>query len=181
MSLSSVAERYARAIYELGVESGDLKGLTEQIKRFTEAYTASDELRAVLDNPLVEPGQRDAILREIAARVSVGPLAQNALRLLASRHRLAALPFIARRLSTLADENAGVVRATVVSAISLPEDYYRQLEKQLEQGLGRTVILERQEDPSLLGGIVTRIGDNIIDGSIKGRLHELERRLLAPA
>jgi F-type H+-transporting ATPase subunit delta len=181
MSLSVVAGRYARAIYELGVESGDLKALTDQIGLFTEWYSSSDELRAVLDNPLVEPAQREAILTEVAARAAVGQITLNALRLLASRHRLAALPFIARRLNTLADERAGIVRATVTSAIPLPEDYYRELATRLEQALERKVVLERRQDPSLLGGIVTRIGDNIIDGSVIGRLHELERRLLAPA
>jgi F-type H+-transporting ATPase subunit delta len=173
----AVAERYARAIFDLGVEAGQLEALTGQIRNFSETYTASRELRSVLDNPLIELAKRQAILQEVAARVGLTGVGLNAVRFVAQRHRLSSLPGIARRLASLADEKAGVIRATVTSAGPLPESFYERLVKELEGATQRKVALDRKQDPSLIAGVVTRIGDNTIDGSVKGRLAEIERQL----
>jgi F-type H+-transporting ATPase subunit delta len=177
MSDGTVAERYARAIFELGVEAGQVVALSEQVRSFADTYASSRELQAVLDNPMVEAEKRGAILRDIASRVGLSGVGLNAIRLLAARSRLASLPEIARRLALLADEKAGVVRAVVTSAGPLPESFYERLMKELESATSRKVAIDRQQDPSLIAGIVTRIGDNTIDGSVKGRLLEIERQL----
>ena len=173
-----VAERYARAIFELGVESGQTGPLSEQIRSFANTYASSRELSSVLDNPLVDAAKREAVLQEVAARAGLNGVALNAVRLLAQRKRLGSLPEISRHLATLADEKAGVVRAVVTSATALPESFYERLGKELEAATQRKVAIDRKLDPSLIAGVVTRIGDNTIDGSVKGRLEELERQLL---
>lgn len=175
----AVAERYARAIFELGVESGQLEALTDQIRSFADTYGASRELQSVLDNPLVEPQKRAAILLDIAARLGLNGVGLNAIRFMAQRKRLGSLPEIAKRLASLADEKGGVVRATVTSAGPLPESFYERLVRELESATQRKVALDRKQDPSLIAGVVTRIGDNTIDGSVKGRLAEIERQLNA--
>jgi F-type H+-transporting ATPase subunit delta len=180
VKFGAVAERYARAIFELGVEANRLEELTAELQRFAEAYAHSPELRAVLDNPLVDLESRAAVLDEIAARLQLSELAQNAIRLLSSRQRLVAIGDIVRRLGTLSDEQAGILRATVTSAVPLSELYYGQLLAEIERATGRKVVIERREDPTLIAGVVTRIGDNTIDGSVKGRLAELQRRLSQP-
>ncbi len=179
MSDAAVADRYARAIFELGVETGQLERLSEQIKSMAAAYSASPDLQATLDNPLVEEAAREKLLMGLSSRLGLDELAVNAVKLLGRRQRLSALPAIALRLSSLADEKAGVVRAEVVSATPLSEAVYDQLAKKLEAATKRKVVLERKQDPSLIAGIVTRIGDNTIDGSLKGRLSDLERQLLS--
>ena len=179
MSYAALADRYARAIFELGIESGQLKPMSDQIRQLAEIYSESPELRSVLDNPLVEEEKRAAILNELTSRLGMGELARNSVRLLAQRRRLRALPDIAKRLGTLSDEKAGLLRVSVTSAVPLNETQYQMLSAELERALSKRVILERIEDPSLLGGIVTRIGDNTIDGSLKGHLAELERQLCA--
>jgi F-type H+-transporting ATPase subunit delta len=136
-------------------------------------------LRRALENPVLEEGLREALLRQLARRAELSPLTVNALLVLLRRRRLAALPGIARRLRSLSDEKNGIVRAKIVSAGSLPETYFSQLRQALERSLGKRVIVEHEEDPSLIGGIVARIGDNTFDGSIQGRLEELGRKLLA--
>jgi F-type H+-transporting ATPase subunit delta len=179
MSDQTIAERWARAIFELGTETGQLRELVDQVQAAGAAYAASPELRSVLDNPLIDAPRRGAVLAEVASRLGVGPLANNTLRLLAARRRLRALPEIARQLSALSDEKAGLVRATVSSAAPLDEGYYQKLTAELERSTGKKIIVERRTDPSLLGGVVTRLGDHTIDGSLRGRLEELGRRLAA--
>jgi F-type H+-transporting ATPase subunit delta len=90
---------------------------------------------------------------------------------------LGALPEIAERLARLADERRGVVRATVTAAAPLPESFYERLTRELEALTGKNIALERRQDPSLIAGVVTRIGDNTIDGSLRGRLERLGRQL----
>jgi F-type H+-transporting ATPase subunit delta len=85
---------------------------------------------------------------------------------------------IARRLGSMADEKPRV-RAKVSSAVPLSEDFYQKLGQKLEQRLGKKIVIERITDPSLIAGIVTKIGDNTIDGSLKGRLAALQSQLLS--
>lgn len=179
MSIGAAAERYARAIFELGAEAGQLERLSQEITEFAASYAEQPLLRRALENPVLEEAQRESVLRHIGRRAELTPLTVNALLVLLRRRRLAALPGIARRLRSLSDEKGGVCRAKITSAGSLPETYFNQLRQGLERALGKRVILEHEEDPALIGGIVARIGDNTIDGSIQGRLEELGRRLLS--
>jgi F-type H+-transporting ATPase subunit delta len=179
VSQTAIAERYARAIFELANETGELVAVTEQIRAFADAYGTSEELQKALGNPVVTESSRDGILKDVGAALGSSTLTVNAVRLMARRGRLSALSDIAGMLTRLADEKAGVIRATVTSAKLLPEGYYQSLTRELEQRTSRKVLLERKEDPSLLAGIVTRIGDHTIDGSVRGRLAALERQLLA--
>jgi len=84
---------------------------------------------------------------------------------------------MARTLRRLSDDRAGLVRAEVASARTLPEDYVRRMQGELEKMTGKKVVLERKVDPSLIGGVVTRVGDIVIDGSIKSRLDDLKSHL----
>jgi F-type H+-transporting ATPase subunit delta len=179
VSQSTVAERYARAILELADESGQVSQVTEQIKSLAAAYSESEELRSITANPAVDGTARDAMLKDLGTRVGASPIAMNAVRLMARRGRLSALPEVAEMLGFLADQKAGVLRATVISAEPLSESYCQQLASELEKRTNRKVVLERRQDPSLIAGVVTRIGDHTIDGSLKGRLAALERQLLA--
>jgi F-type H+-transporting ATPase subunit delta len=179
VSVGAAAERYARAIFELGSESGQLERLSQEIAEFSASFVDVPMLRRALENPVLEERQREAVIRQFARQAQLSPLTVNALLVLLRRRRLGELPANARRLRSLSDEKNGVVRAKVTSAGSLSETYFKQLQEGLERSLGRRVIVEHEEDPSLIGGIVTRVGDNTFDGSIAGRLEELERRLLA--
>lgn len=178
MSQAPVADRYARAIFELGVETNQLAPITEQVRRFAQTYSSSPELRAVLDNPIIEAEKREAVLADVAARLGLSGHGLNLIKLLSSRKKLRVVPDIARRLDRLSDEKAGVVRATVTSARPMPDSFYQKLVAELESATSRKIVLERKEDPSLIAGFVTRIGDNTIDGSVKGRLNEIERQLV---
>ena len=177
MSRAAVAVRYARAVFEIGVETASLPDLVERIAQFARVYQESSELRSVLDNPLVDAQKREAILRDVAQAVGLSGDGLNAVRLLAVRHKLRALPEIAKKLGALADEQAGVVRATVTTARRMSEAFYERLQRELEAATQRRIVIDRREDASLIGGVLTRIGDNTIDGSVRGRLDAIQRSL----
>lgn len=181
MSEGAVVQRYARALFEIGLETGQLGSLTEQIRAVADLWQGSRELRTALDDPSLDEGRRQSLIGELAARLGISGPALGALRIMATRQRLAALPGVARELTRLGDEHQGLVRVSVRSAAFLPDSYYENLVQKLEATTGKRVVLEKYEDPTLIGGVVLSIGDSIIDGSIRGRLQQLERRLLAGA
>ncbi len=178
MSHAMVADRYARALLELGLESQQLEALARQVAAVADAYSGSVDLRRVTEDPVVSAVDRDSVLRQVADRLGAGEWTRNAVLLLAARRKLRILPELARRLSAMVDEHAGVTRAVVTSALPLTEAQYAQIAEQLARITRRHVIIERQQDPSLIAGVVTRLGDDVIDGSLRGRLKKLEQQLL---
>jgi F-type H+-transporting ATPase subunit delta len=178
MSKEAIARRYARAVFELGKEQKSLPQLARDLADFSASFEKSDDLRMVLENPLVREDQREAVLKEIGQRASMSETALSTLRLLAQRHRLAALPDMVRQLEKLVDDDAGVLRATVTSATPLSESYLGKLGAELEAATGKKVVITHTQDPTLIAGIVTRIGDRVIDGSVKARLESFRESLL---
>lgn len=178
MSYDAIARRWARAIFELGRETNSVSRLNADINSFAEIYAGHAELSSVLENPLVPEASREALLVEIAGRLGLSDLAKNTLRLLAQKRRVAALPLIARQLSRLADEDQNVLRAEVSTAGPVSDDYLAKLRAELEKATGKKVSISHKVDKSLIGGVVTRLGDRVIDGSVKTRLATFRESLL---
>lgn len=179
MSAGSVAERYAQALFEIGTESGQLGVLADKMVEFAEVYASSRELRKTLENPILAPKARDGVITAVALRLALPDPATKALLLMGRRRRLSVVVAVAARLRQLSDEKAGVLRAHVTTAKKMPESYYSGISDRLSQITKKKVVLERAEEPTLLGGAVARLGDIVIDGSIRGRLDETERSLVS--
>lgn len=175
-----IAKRYATALLELGTETGQLDALVDELQRTAEVYGASADLRAVFDDPLVTPDAKKAILGEVVQRLGASATTKNALGLLLDRRRIRALPAIAGKLREMADLKRGILRAEVLTAMPLPEEYFGKLQQQLERISGRRIALDRKLDPSLICGVVVRVGDTVYDGSLVARLRQLKDSL-APA
>ncbi|MGZ3423081.1 MAG: ATP synthase F1 subunit delta [Polyangiales bacterium] len=175
---SVVARRYAKALIELGVETNQLDAIVREISAVAEAVEPSAELRDVRDNPQIPMAARKAVFVEVAQKVGAGQLTRNAIGLLADNGRLRYLGSIAKALREEADRRAGVVRAVVSSAAPLSDVYVQKLTQALEARYQKKVVVQREVDPKLLAGVVTRIGDTIIDGSLSARLRELKTDLL---
>lgn len=172
-----IARRYAKAIIELGAETGTLDALVRELSAISDVIQGSAELREVRDNPGVGRVARKAVFAEVAQRLSAGNLTKNTIGLLVDSGRLRVLPEIARALREEADRRAGVLRAQVRSAAPLSDAYVGKLQAALEKRFGKKVVLQREVDPQLLAGIVTRVGDTVIDGSLRARLDELKQDL----
>ncbi len=175
--MSAVARRYAKAILELGLESGTVDTFVREIGDAAASFAASSELETALDNPLIPLETKRAIITEIADRQQAGQLTKNTLHLLVDRRRIKFLPEISATLREMNDARRGLLRAEVTSATPLSDAYYLRLGEQLERMTGRKVAIDKKTDPSLLGGVVTRIGDLIYDGSLRARLGALRTTL----
>ncbi len=175
---ANVARRYARALLEIGVETSTLSALVEEIVTLAGVYEESADLQRALDNPLVAHEAKKAILVDVADRSGVSAVAKHALLLLGDRRRLHALPAIAQLLREMSDAKQGILRAEVITAVRLSDAYYAKLQAQLEKMTGQRVAIDKREDPSILAGVIARIGDRVYDGSLRSRMTELGQSLL---
>jgi F-type H+-transporting ATPase subunit delta len=177
MSIGTLAKRYARAVLELANEAGQLETVGRELAEFATLWSESEELRAIFANPDIKQSDRKAILAEVATRSGLSQLTRNSVLYIADQGRIAALPQIAKAFAELAGGKSGLVLAEVTSAAPLSEAYYAQLQKTLEHVTGHKVALDKKTDPSLIAGVVTRVGDKVFDGSIRSRLADLKDTL----
>ncbi len=174
---ASLARRYARAILELATEANAVDATGRELAEFAALWNSSDDLRSVFLNPEITPDARKAVLSEIVQRSGFSTIVRNSILYIGDKARISALPLISRAYADLAEHTSGIVRAEVTSAAPLSDTYYAQLQKTLEQVTGHKVSLEKKTDPSLIAGVVTRVGDKVYDGSIKTRLEDLSNSL----
>jgi F-type H+-transporting ATPase subunit delta len=177
VSESLVARRYAQALLELGTAQGQLDTLVDELTTLGDAWEASPALRNAIENPLVAHAAKKAVLTDLAAKMNASPTTRNTLLLLLERRRAQTLPYIARILREMADSRKGIVRAEVTTAAPLADEYYGRLQATLETMTGKRVVVDRRTDPTLIAGVVTRIGDRIFDGSLRTRLQTLRDAL----
>lgn len=178
MSAIAVGRRYARALLSLAKESGELSKVKTDMRELAQAWESSDELRTLFENPKVSSEARKAVLTALAAKMGLSSVVLRTLKLLSDRRRMRALPEIASAFAALADDTAGQLRADVSTAIPMPDAYFDELTRVLEKATGRKIALVKKVDPSLIGGVVARVGDRVFDGSIRNGLGELKDSLL---
>jgi F-type H+-transporting ATPase subunit delta len=174
----SVARRYARALFDIGVSKGSYESLGGELAELAATYQGSPELRQTLENPVFKLGQRRGILEKILPRVAPSREVTSFALLLLERGRINALPAIARSYKEMVDDILGRVQATVTSAKPLDPATTAQVQRALERRTGKKVVLTTAIDPDLIGGIVARVGDLVFDGSLKSRLETLRSRIL---
>jgi F-type H+-transporting ATPase subunit delta len=173
----SASRRYAKALLRLGAAEGRIEALVGEIEALAGAYASSAELRDALDNPRMTEAERQSILQAVLDRAGASKTLRNAAILMLGRGRASLWPDVARALRVLADEHAGRQRAEVVSASPLAEGFYVKLVAELQRLTGRTIELERRTDPTLIGGVVTKVGDKVYDGTIRSRLEDMKESL----
>lgn len=176
--MSSIGKRYGRAILDLAAQDHSEERVGKELTQVAALWHDNANLRSVFENPQFTPAQRKAVLNDIVVRAGFSPVTRNLLMVLVDNLRVSDIGDIARVYQTLAADRGGNVKAEVTTAVALPEAYYAELTKTLETVTGKKVQIERKLDPSLIAGVVTRVGDTVFDGSLKNRLGELKDELL---
>jgi F-type H+-transporting ATPase subunit delta len=177
VSSGLIGRRYGSALLQLGVEANAIDRFGRELNEFAAMLKEGRELRAMFENPVFSVEIRRAFLREVATRMAMSTQVRNLLLMLSDRRRMRYLPEIADTFHALAEERSGKIRADVTYASELPEGYFFELGKVLEGITGKQVTVVKKHDPSLIGGVVTRIGDRVFDGSIRNHLLEIKDEL----
>lgn len=170
---TSLSGRYATALFDLAVEAKALDTVEASLATLRDALAESDDFRALIVSPLVSRGDAEKAVAATASALGVDATTTRFLGVLAQNRRLGVLPRVIRDFRALAAHHRGEVTADVVSAHPLTDDQVDALKQQLRVRVGSHVNVDLSVDPSLLGGLVVRIGSQMIDSSIKTRLNSL--------
>jgi F-type H+-transporting ATPase subunit delta len=176
---TGLSGRYARALFALALEGKSLAAVETSLKTLSEALADSADLKSLVSSPLVGRGAAGAAIAGVADGLNVDPLTKNFLGVLAANRRLALLPAVIRDFAALNAARKGEVTATVTAAHKLTAAQQKALADKLKAGIGRDVALDVNVDPSILGGLVVRVGSRMIDSSLKTRLDQLGQALRA--
>lgn len=172
---STTARRYAEAVFQIAQRDGTVEAWLEQLDRVAAALIDEEVVRR-LEDPAVPFAERHAAFRALFKTDMLAPL-YSLLGIVLRRRRLELVPGIAREYRALYNRNAGIVEATATSAGKLDEGEVKALRARLEEMTGARVELRLAVDPALLGGVQVRMGDQLLDGSVRGRLERLRERI----
>lgn len=177
----ALASRYARALADLVFDPSkglDPQTAAGQLDRFQELLEVSPDLRVALLSPAVPPARKRAVVTRLAERLEMARLVRNFLFVLIDHRRTPLLREIGEAFQAVADERLGIRRAEVTSARELNEAEQALVGRQLGKLTGKRVLCRFGQDSSLIGGLTARIGSTIYDGSVRGQLEALRRRLV---
>lgn len=177
MSSQTAARRYASALADVIVKGGEEGAVQVELDEWERMISANEPLLEAFSNPTVAYEQKRSVLEELITRTKIRPTTANFLRILLKNQRLAELPQMNAKLLEVLDERTGIVSAEVVSARPVADATKGLLEEKLGQLTGKKPRLSFNTDESLLGGIVTRIGSTIYDGSVRNQLDRLREEL----
>jgi F-type H+-transporting ATPase subunit delta len=178
VTVSVLGKRYANALLNLAGDAQAVDQIGRDLRDFATAFESSKDLRNVFENPQISQQTRRQILKDLAASSGMHDKVRDTLSLLSDRSRIRNVAEVADAYEAMAEARSGRLRAEVTTATQLPDSYFTELERTLQQITGREVVLVRKVDPSLVGGVVARVGDQVFDGSLKNRLSELKSELL---
>jgi F-type H+-transporting ATPase subunit delta len=176
-SVSGVAKRYASALFELAQDTSSLETVEADLKTFRDMLKDSSDLKRLVVSPVFSAEDQEKAIGAIADAAEMKGLSGNFVRLLARNRRLFVLPGAITGFMDLLAEHRGEVTAEVISARPLSEEHLAELQKSLKASLGKDPAIEATVDPSILGGLIVKIGSRMIDTSIKTKLNSITTRL----
>ncbi len=182
---STAARRYAEAVFEIARRDGTEDAWQVALDAAWDVLGSAEVLR-IVENPAIPlPQRQDAVRAALAVEssvtVAVGRQLTNLVGALVARRRVSLVPAIAGEYGRLLDHDRGVAAAVVTSAAPLAADETTAIGARIEALAGTTVSLRTVVDPALIGGVTVRIGDQLIDASVRGRLERLRSRIVAGA
>ena len=179
MTRHAAATRYARALFDVALRESDVVKIDDELNGFVGMIQSHDVLATIFTNPAIPASRKAALVKALMERA--GPLStplQKLMLLLADRDRLVLLADLASVYRDRLLDHQRVIRGNVTTAVALDEQKLRFLEQGLSRATGRKVILDSTVDPSIIGGVVTRLGSTVYDGSVTTQLNRLKQSLI---
>ena len=173
----TIARRYAKALMLIGKDDGQAETYREELNNVAEMIAGNSDLEQAISNPLYDAAGRKQVLETVIGKLNLSEVMKSFLLLVFDKGRIGFLASINDFYQQLADEVKGVARASLVSATDLSSETVEKIRSTLSQKTGKDIILEVDQDPDLIGGIVTRIGDLVLDGSIRTQLLNMKESL----
>src|SRR6266404_8109522 len=177
MSVQAVARRYASALADVVLARNEAREAQDELKLWDEMLQSNPNLREVFANPTVALDKKRAVLNRLIEKARPRPTTANFLKVLLQNQRLTELDAINRKFSEVLDVRGGMVAATVTTARSVPEDAQQKLHATLSNLTGTKVRVDFATDPELIGGLVTRIGSTVYDGSVRNHLQQIKEKM----
>jgi len=172
-----LAKRYAKALFAVGKEESAFDDYSQALKAMADLFAGIPEVSDALTNPLYPVEVREKVMEHILASAGVSQVMGNFFKLLVQKRRADILPDVAQVFQAMVDADKNMCQGTVVSAMELTPELSAKVKETLEKITGKQVVLTTQVDPSIIGGIVAKVGDLVLDGSIKSQLAGLKESI----
>ena len=173
-----LAKRYAKALLTLGREDGNFEQYGEELQGFVTFWESETEFADAASNPLYAKENRKTIVNAVVDKMDLSPVFKSLLDLMIEKNRLAIIPEVGIFYQKLLDELNNISRAKVTSATPLSEEAMESIKASLEKTTGSNIIVEAEVDPELIGGVVARVGDLVLDGSVRNQLTSIKETLI---
>jgi len=181
MSNRASASRYAKALLDVMIREGSPEQAEQELASLADLFERHEDLRKAMLNPAIPVTAKRSVMQQLVARVQPSRPVGKLMMLLAERDRLELLPDLLAAYRDRLMDYLQVVRAEVLTAISLPEERVAQLQQRLADVTGRRVVMTTRVDPSIIGGVVARIGSTVYDGSVATQLARIKSKLVEQA
>lgn len=177
MKNALLAKRYAKALFAVGSEADALDAFATTLSGFAAVVADNAELADALSNPMYPADAREAVMAEVVKSAGIDGMMANFLNLLAQKRRADAIGDIAEMFQIMVDEANNTCQGVVVSASEMDDALTSEVQQALEKITGKRVAITTQVDESIIGGIIAKVGDLVLDGSIKTQLDELKESI----
>jgi F-type H+-transporting ATPase subunit delta len=178
MSVETVARRYANALADVVTKSGETDSVRNELKIWETMISGNTDLQTAFSNPAISQDNKEKVLENLIEKTRPTKTTANFLRILLRNNRLTEIREINEKFSSVLEERSGAVSAQIISARSLSEAEKAEMQANLSKLTGKTVSLNFETDPTLIGGVVTRIGSTVYDGSVRTQLSELKHQMI---
>jgi F-type H+-transporting ATPase subunit delta len=177
IGVETIARRYGAALADVVLKTGETETVKTELSQWASLIDSNEGLSDAFSNPAIPHAQKERVLEGLIEKARPSKMTANFLRVLLRNDRLIAISAISERFAAELEERSGVVTAEIVSARELPANEKSELRSQLEKLTGKTVSMDFQIDENLIGGVVTRIGSTVYDGSVRTKLNTLREQL----
>ena len=172
-----IAKRYSRALFNLAQEQKAVEQYGTELDGFSEVLQDMPDLENALRNPLYPEAVKRALILKVTDQLDLSPVVKSFLKLLVEKRRMQHLPEIAEYYHKLIDDYSNIARAKVKAAVRLGGGEINEIAAALEKKIGKKIVVEFEQDSSLIGGVFAQVGDVVLDGSVKRQLLNFKESL----